>query len=116
MPIFLEPLGKTLINVALWPPGSVLFLPRGERYEANTRCYIAWTEGAASHGEEEAHRRACFKRGYDGWLDVGVVSDALLGAADWTVPLVIAQFNQECQEGQRLARMWNKVLAGVRGL
>jgi hypothetical protein len=114
MPIYLEPLGHTLLNIALWPPGVVLFLPRGERYDANTPCFLSWPEGDASHGEEEAHRRACLKRGYDGWLDVGVVSDALLGAADWTEPLVIAQFNRECQEGQGLSRRWNKCVGGRR--
>jgi hypothetical protein len=103
MPLKKSNLGHVLCHIYDFPFGGAIYLPRVERYEANTPCIVAWEDNDA----EAALHQSCLGEGFSNWLNVAVVSDTCDDAPEQTEAGLIAAFVEDCREGGWLWRMMN---------
>lgn len=106
MPLIETTLGEVLPRIYDFDLGAGLYLPKVDRYEADTPCVIAVS---ATHNEEEEQtlHLECVRRGFANCLNLAVVSDTCDDVVTRTTDGYVTAFNQDCQEGRWLARMMN---------
>jgi hypothetical protein len=106
MPLTFTTLGHVLVHIYDFDPGGTIYLPKAERYEAETPCIVAWS---TAHAEEEYHclHQTSLKHGFTNWLNVAVVSDTCDSVAEKSQRSLIAEFNDDCREGGWLWKMMN---------
>jgi hypothetical protein len=101
MPLAIYDLGDILARIYELPFESVIYLPRIDRCEVDTPCLAP---GNCPNGSAEEVAR---HYGFVNWLNVAVVSDTYDCVVNKDPASLVAAFNEDCREGQWLARMLN---------
>lgn len=105
-PLTVTTLGYVLLHVYDFPFWGAIYLPKVERYEADTPCIVVAPPPSAEAEEPRLHQD-CLNRGFTNWLNVAVVSDVCDEVERHTEDSLVTAFNENCREGGFLWREMN---------